>query len=317
MTTVRTLAAVLLAGTALAACSTTPKSSSPVEKPRLAAVALPRVTAMAPIPNPEPASLPPAPLVSQPVRRVREAKDPAERVASANASARVQPSRADYANAVQVYAYEEGALFQVYTAPGHVTDLALEPGEKLTGSGPVAAGDTARWIIGDTESGSGPTRRVHILVKPTQPKLSTNLVVNTDRRTYHVELRSTPVTYMASVSWRYPQEAAVTLAQAAQSAPEPPPALGEGGRPYRIEGDKPAWRPVRAWDDGRQTFVEFPESIARDELPPLFLVGRFGRSDLVNYRVRGRHMIVDRLFRSAELRLGEGRDQQRVRIVRR
>jgi hypothetical protein len=30
--------------------------------------------------------------------------------------------------------------------------------------------------------------RVHILVKPTRPDIRTNLVINTDRRTYHIEL---------------------------------------------------------------------------------------------------------------------------------
>ena len=51
----------------------------------------------------------------------------------------------------------EGALYQVYAAVGQITTIALEPGESLTGAGPIAAGDTARWIIGDTESGSGAT----------------------------------------------------------------------------------------------------------------------------------------------------------------
>jgi hypothetical protein len=37
-----------------------------------------------------------------------------------------------------------------------LTDVALQEGEQLVGSGPVAAGDTVRWIIGDTESGAGP-----------------------------------------------------------------------------------------------------------------------------------------------------------------
>ncbi|WP_163602773.1 TrbG/VirB9 family P-type conjugative transfer protein, partial [Klebsiella pneumoniae] len=76
-------------------------------------------------------------------------------------------------------------------------------GEQLVGAGPVAAGDTVRWIIGDTTSGAGATARVHILVKPTRPDLSTNLVINTDRRTYHLELRAGAATYMASVSWTY------------------------------------------------------------------------------------------------------------------
>jgi type IV secretion system protein VirB9 len=76
----------------------------------------------------------------------------------------------------------------------------LQEGETLVGNGPVPAGDTVRWIIGDTESGTGPTRRVHIIVKPTRPDLTTNLIINTDRRTYLLELRSTERTYMASVS---------------------------------------------------------------------------------------------------------------------
>lgn len=50
-------------------------------------------------------------------------------------------------------------------------------------------------------------------------------------------------------------------------------------------------------------------------MPPLFILGREGGIELVNYRVRGDHMVIDRLFAAAELRLGET-PQQRVRIVR-
>ena len=133
-----------------------------------------------------------------------EVADPHVRVELANGAARVQPTRAGYINAIQVYHWSEGALYQLYSAPGEITDVALEPGERLVGTGPVAAGDTARWIIDNTESGSGPTNRVHVLIKPTRPELVTNLVIDTDRRTYHLELRSDAKTYMAAVSWIYP-----------------------------------------------------------------------------------------------------------------
>src|SRR5256886_14401556 len=135
-----------------------------------------------------------------------EPKNPTDRVAKANDAARVQPTRNGYINAVQAYPYATGALYQAYTAPGQDTDIALQEGEQLVGSAPLAAGDTVRWIIGDTESGTGRTKRVHIEVKPTRPDLVTNLVINTDRRTYHLELRSTAKAYMASRSWQYPQE---------------------------------------------------------------------------------------------------------------
>src|SRR3546814_12785751 len=72
----------------------------------------------------------------------------------------------------------------VYAAPGQITNIALEPGEQLTGAGPIAAGDTARWIIGDTTSGAGNTARVHTLAKPHPEDIETNLVIHTDSRTH-------------------------------------------------------------------------------------------------------------------------------------
>jgi type IV secretion system protein TrbG len=250
----------------------------------------------------------------------RELADPRARVDQANGEARVQPTRAGYLNAIQVYPFSEGALYQVYAAPGEITDIALEPGEQLVGSGPVAAGDTVRWIVGDTESGSGPEKRIHILIKPTRPDLISNLVINTDRRTYHLELRSDEKTYMASVSWTYSQDQLIALRhENAMAEAATPVATGVDIKDlnfrYRIEGDAPPWRPLRAFDDGRQVFIEFPTGIRRGEMPPLWVIGPEGGGELVNYRVRDHHMIVDRLFAAAELRLG-GDHQKIVRIVR-
>ena len=81
----------------------------------------------------------------------------------------------------------KGALYQLYAAVNQVTDIALEPGEKLVS---VSAGDTVRWVVGDTTSGEGKDAQVHILVKPIGADLDTNLVITTDRRTYHLELHS-------------------------------------------------------------------------------------------------------------------------------
>lgn len=254
-------------------------------------------------------------------RSVREAPSPLARINSANAAARVQPSDGDYLNASQVYAYEAGSLFQVYGAPGHVTDIALQPGESLSAQGPVAAGDTVRWIIGQTESGAGETRRTHILIKPTRNDLKTNLIINTDRRTYHVELNASASAYMASVSWRYPQDE--LLAMAAKAArtmerdAEPRMHLDDLSFSYRISGPRVAWKPVRVFDDGRQVILEFDAVIDQATLPPLFLRNADGGADLVNYRVMSRRIIVDRLFDAAELRLVTGRRTQTVVIEKR
>lgn len=242
-----------------------------------------------------------------------EAKEPVERVEAANDAARVQPRKAGYYNAVQVFSYSPGALYQIYAAPGQITDIALEPGEQLIGSGPVAAGDTVRWVVGDTESGSGESRRVHIMVKPTRPSIETNLVVNTDRRTYLIELRSRENPYMPQVSWFYPEQ----HGSRSQTLPATPiiPDLAARRYRYAIEGDSPPWRPVNAYDDGRKVYIEFSPGIGQGEMPPLFVIGPDGKTELVNYRAYGNVLIVDRLFAAAELRLGE-EHQQKVRIVR-
>ena len=273
-----------------------------------------------PVPLPLPDQLKPFPV---PARTGKQANSetPSRRIANAMEAARVQPENEGFFNAIQQYPYADGALYQIYSAPGQVTDIALQDGEQLVGSGPVAAGDTVRWIIGDTISGAGPNSRVHILVKPTRSDLKTNMVINTDRRTYHLELTANRVTYMASVSWSYPQDALIALRAAYErNAANAPIASGIDiaalNFRYTIKGDKPDWRPVRAFDDGVRVFVEFPESIAQSEMPPIFVIGESGQSELVNFRVSGRYIIVDRLFAAAELRLGDKKSEQKVRIIR-
>jgi len=261
------------------------------------------------------------PVASTPPRRTRHhprhrhpSRAVAE-VASANRAATLAPGTQGFVNAEQVFPFASGIVFQVYTAPGRVTDIALQAGEQLVA---VASGDTVRWVIGDTTSGAGADKRTHILVKPFAAGLATNLVITTDRRTYHVALTSTAATAMAAVSWTYPQDALIALKQAeTQAAAAAPIATGlevdQLGFDYAITGDKPAWRPLRAFDDGRQTFIEFPPTLSVGEAPPLFLVDRQGDVQLVNYRLRGRYYVIDRLFDVAELRLGtKHRDVVRI-----
>src|SRR3546814_4968194 len=125
-------------------------------------------------------------------------------------------------------------------------------------------------------------------------------VCSSDLRTYHVELRATAPSYMASVSWTYPADELIALqvaeAEAARAAPVARAIdLAALNFRYRIAGDKVDWRPVRAFDDTRQLFIEFGADIASGDMPPLFVIGRSGEAELVNYRVQGRDRKSTRL----------------------
>ncbi|MDH4989079.1 P-type conjugative transfer protein TrbG [Aminobacter anthyllidis] len=304
----KSVAPVLLLSAMLASCATSkpPEISYDADVPPLPAIPM----AAADV-KPKPLHIPPA---WTPARGGTAASTPTARVENANAAARVQPRREGYYNAIQIYPWSEGALYQVYAAPGQITNIALEFGESLIGAGPIAAGDTARWIIGDTESGNGVSRRVHVLVKPTSADISTNLVITTDRRTYMIELRSGEKPYMPAVAWAYPKQPAGQR-QAIPATPLIPPVATRNYR-YGLKGDNPPWRPVTVYDDGRRVFVEFPRGIVQGEMPPLLIIGPDGEAQIANSRIYQHVLIVDRLFGAAELRLGGGDRQQTVRIVR-
>ena len=302
-TTVRVPEIPILDGSAFKAASREPDPKPPVK-----IVEVPK-------PLPLPGQLKPVPEKKE---KTKDEKEPKERVKLANADARIEPAKDGYINAIQVYPYTKGALYQLYAAPAQVTDIALEPGEKLVS---VSAGDTVRWVVGDTTSGEGKSAQVHILVKPIGADLETNLVITTERRTYHLEMRSSASTYMASVSWTYPASELLALKKQRAEADVTAEAIADAGIDieqlkfrYRIEGDAP-WRPLRVFDDGAKVYIQFPSGLAQSEAPPLFVIGPDAKPALVNYRVSGTTYIVDRLFAAAELRLGT-EPQRVVRIVR-
>ena len=306
----------------LSGCAThgTPPPSITLDEP-VAAQLLPElpkpievVAVPQPLPLPEQLKLLPDELEA---KTVPESVDEKVRVTRANQEARIAPTREGYVNAIQVWPFTDGALYQVYASPGRVTVVSLQPGEELV---TVAAGDTVRWIVGDTSSGTGAGLRVSVLVKPTRRGLKTNLVVTTNRRTYLIELTSTEKAWMASVSWDYPKDRMLALQRQARAAQVAAPvdaglSLEKIRFRYAITGSNPPWKPLRAFDDGEKVYIQFPSGIAQGELPPLFVIGAQGDGQLVNYRFRSPYYIVDRLFGAAELRLGADKGDV-VRIER-
>ena len=317
------LPVILLASTVLfTGCATQGKPppsislDEPVQAQALAEAPKPMEVVSVPEPLALPGQLMPLPGTGD-TKLAQEPADEKVRVSRANAEARIAPTREGYVNAIQVWPFTDGALYQVYAAVGRVTVVALQPGEELV---TVAAGDTVRWIVGDTSSGSGADVRVHVMVKPIRSGLKTNLIITTSRRTYLLELTSTEKTWMASVSWEYPKDRMLALQRQAQSASASAPvdsglSLEKIRFRYAISGGNPPWKPERAFDDGQKVYVQFPAGIAQGELPPLFVVGAQGDGQLVNYRFRSPYLIVDRLFGAAELRLG-GDKGDVVRIER-
>nr|MBD9686857.1 P-type conjugative transfer protein TrbG [Pseudomonas sp. PDM20] len=213
----------------------------------------------------------------------------------------------------------------VVCAPLQVCDVALQAGEQVNA---LQLGDTIRWSVDPAITGSGEFEVQHLIIKAHDVGLETSLMVATDRRTYHFKLRSHRTDYMQSAAFNYPEEAArkwEALTKRRQeikkkaTIPESGEYLGNLSFAYDVKGDAP-WKPVRVYNNGIKTIIEFPKSVSQDAAPVLMVIRKEGgwfsddQTELVNYSFRGTRMIVDSLFSKAVLLSGVGKDQLRIAI---
>src|SRR5690606_34827841 len=119
-----------------------------------------------------------------------------------------------FARARQIHPYEAGAIYALYASPGRVSAILLEPGEAVTA---IAAGDTSRWMVTESEAESEIEPRAVVLVKPQAANLATNIVIVTARRTYLIEARAgSGRAYTAEMAWSYPPAARAEETPAAE-----------------------------------------------------------------------------------------------------
>jgi type IV secretion system protein VirB9 len=213
----------------------------------------------------------------------------------------------------------------IVCAPLRACDIELEPGEMVLDK--PHAGDPVRWSIEPAISGVGATKTVHVIIKPREEGLDTNLVIPTDRRMYHLRIVSAQKNYMPAVAFYYldteqklweAHQAQLQKEEAIRVAEFPALTVDKLNFNYRAnkQRGKPAFIPVRVFDDGEKTYIQMPQAMQNREAPSLVLIGSDKTEQLVNYRLKGGYYIVDRIFDKAALIAGVGKHQDRVIISR-
>ena len=251
---------------------------------------------------------------------------PAEAVDQARREATQQSTPDGFINAVQVYQYEQGVVYEVITSPGFVTALRLRPGEELLD---LAAGDTTRWLVQTIESGtenesrpidstrfddtgSKQITRTSVLLKPRRPLLQTNLVIATNERTYLIDAKSVEAaTYHSVVEWTYPMSELLVrrrAAAAAQPESNSSPTLRNYAYVVKVPpGTAPPFTPVSVYDDGARLYLKFSGKVDTTRRPPLFAIGKDGSVRMINYVIENDSYIIPELLDRLELKLGDDR----------
>ena len=217
--------------------------------------------------------------------------------------------------------YPYGEVIPIITCrPMRMTDIALEPGEAIMG---IHAGDTVRWTFAPSQSMKNGLAVSHIIVKPSQPGISTNLIVNTDKRSYNLDFTATESEqYIRGAAFSYQTNDLTAIFRKSLYGDEPKKALEDALQDVNgvdldglytrysiIDKSRVDWRPDAVFDDGNKTYIRMP---LRFSETPAFYILLDRKETLSNYRVKGRYFIVDRLFDRAYLKIGS----KRVVIVR-
>lgn len=227
--------------------------------------------------------------------------------------------------------------------------VMLEAGEALTDQ--PLAGDTERWIIETSATGSGQHSPL-IVIKPQDCDLSTNVLVPTTRRVYELGLVSDPCedngggeTYTRQVKFWYPDDMGTERAR--ESGAEEPrenvtlsvprPTLRPSVEPIRSrtrEAEPPLnrnydidrgwflgrkdypWIPAEIFDDGTRTYIVFPETAGTSELPILYELEGENRQ-MLNYVIQGDTIVADRVLEKGVLIVGTGDGQREIEFTNR
>ena len=230
--------------------------------------------------------------------------------AFANPKAVYTVNDAKYTASNAIYEYHSGSIYNVHVSLTRVTDIALPAGENFS---KAVSGDTAQWLIDTAKVGNVS----HVYLKPLANNISTNMIINTDKRSYHL-LVTSQGTYNPLITFTITEDK--TKASRAISLKKTPETefmdiyteknmygditIKPMNYNYEMKSNKGMDEelcPKKVFDDGIRTYIEMPQN--RYDLPVLYNVDPQDKKKLtlVNYRIKGKYYIADRVFNHARL----------------
>ena len=219
------------------------------------------------------------------------------------------------------------AMPRLTCSPSRACDIELEPGETPR---KVILGDQANWTWEAADSIEKGKTVNHVVAQPRDNEVESNMIITTDRRTYHIKLYAPKKegVYLNRIGFYYPEQLVSSWDDKAGRVAEskakeesinvmpssvPPEQMAFD---YRVDGDAD-FKPLRVFNDGERTYITMPEDVRRGEYPTLSLLDEDGKSMVVDYRKKINAKTgeisfqVDKLFHRAELHRGK----EKVKII--
>ncbi len=206
------------------------------------------------------------------------------------------------------YDFDSDFTYEIYCQPYRVTDLILEPGEQVIEM-PFLSEEKV-WEIGAGVSRNGNIDTQHFFLKPAYSGLVTSFIIITDKRVYHMLLKSYKDCYMTQVKWKYPNSMPFNIKSTAmeerinklskESTGVDPAYLSFDYKMSYSVFKKPYWLPVRVYDDGKHTYIVMNETVLHMTSPVLFN----HKNERINYSVHKTVIVINELIEKVTMRVG-------------
>ena len=206
------------------------------------------------------------------------------------------------------YDFDSDFTYEIYCQPYRVTDLILEPGEQVIEM-PFLSEEKV-WEIGAGVSRNGNIDTQHFFLKPAYSGLITSFIIITDKRVYHLLLKSFKDVYMTQVKWKYPNTMPFNIKTDAMNEINKMSKETTGVDPAFLSFDykmsysvfkKPYWLPTRVYDDGKHTYIVMNETVLHMTSPVLFN----HKNERINYSVNKNLIVINELIEKVTMRVGK------------
>ncbi|WP_051940676.1 P-type conjugative transfer protein VirB9 [Stenoxybacter acetivorans] len=220
------------------------------------------------------------------------------------------PQSAGKDSRVQVVEYHPDQVYRIRGKIGSASMVQLEAGETVSG-------DNALLGMGDAEAWKVAVQGNNIIFKPTVSRPETNLIIQSNKRTYVFALSLLGKTKQAPtylLRFAYPDSVQAARNQEAERTAKAIETLTNNGAnnptyqyavmrnlDYWAYGDK-SLAPTSAWDNGRFTYFRFDNA---KDLPTVYRVLPDGTEVLVNVHIDKDTVVVHEIAAQFILRLGK------------
>lgn len=214
-------------------------------------------------------------------------------VSAALAEQALRPASSD--SRILLATYRDSEVYKIVASYGFQTTIEFSDKETVE---TISIGDSIAWQV--VPAGH------RVFLKPQEPNAVTNMTVVTSLRPYYFELgakkNSNPASVTFLLRFTYADASPTVLGVRSTSRPATQPAKkpSDYNFNYTLTGSREI-APLRVFDDGEFTYMQFK---ALTDLPAIFLVGKDKQESVVNYRIEGPYVVIERIANQFSLRHG-------------